>query len=231
MMLSVIKVSLAVVLGACQPAPTLPADATPAPDVTSSCDPFTTLPVPFRPVRIVSSGMVDVVTVGAVTTATIDATAGGIAAAADNPYIYLTLTTGAKLPLDDRGARIATSWDIALKRTSLRVNGGDSGHGRRALAVVPGASLAALTVAPTAGYTTDDFATAACMPQLLSGGEPRTAFGEWYAFDGQTITPKPELYVIARDDETHTALRIVTYYGDPADPTRGGYYQLEWKDL
>jgi HmuY protein len=197
------------------------------------CNPATVLPSNYRPIAMVSAGTVQVTTTAGVTSGTIDATAGGITNSADRPYIYVDLRNGVKVEVDDLAARSSTSWDIALKRSSLRINGGDSGAGNRRLAVVQAASLGEVTAAPTSGYASDDFTTEACTYDSLPANEPKTAFGEWYGYDDQMhgVVPKAEVYVLERSDGTRTALRIVTYYGDPAMPMRGAYYGVEWKQL
>jgi hypothetical protein len=208
-------------------APALP------PDSSTDCNPATVLPSNYRLIAMTSTGAVAVTTVAGVTTGTIDATAGGIAGAADNPYIYVDLRNGVKVDVNDLDARTNTTWDIALKRSSMRTNGGDSGQGNRKVSVVAAASLAAVTAAPTAAYGTDDFTTADCMLEAIPGGEPMSAFGEWYSYDGTThaVTPKGEVYVIERNNGSHTAFRVVSYYGDTAMPMRGAYYKVEWKQL
>ncbi len=208
-------------------------DIEPSPDGPAGCDPAAILPANYRPIPSVSMGMVNVTTTGGVTSGTVDATAGGLMGAADNPYVYLDLKAGAKVMIHDLDARSSMAWDVSLKRASLRVNGGDSGSGGRKLAVVQAADLAAVTAAPTGGYAVDDFADASCALVTLPAGEPMSAFGEWYNYDPDThvVTPKSEVYVVERPDGSHTALRLVTYYGDTANPMRGGYYRVEWKQL
>jgi hypothetical protein len=165
-------------------------------------------------------------------TGTIDATAGGTANSADRPYIYVDLETGTRVDIDDLGARTSMAWDIMLKRSSVRSNGGDSGPGKRTIAVGQVTSLDAIT-APASGYASDDFTTADCMLDVIPGGEPKSAFGEWYAYDQTThaVAPKAEAYVVERSDGSRTAFRVVTYYGDTAMPMRGAFYSVEWKQL
>ena len=206
----------------------------PTPDTMPvGCDPATVLPSNFRPIPNVSAGMVTVTTTSGVTSGTVDATAGGSAGSADNPYIYLDLKAGTKVAVNDLDARTSSAWDIALKRSSLRVNSGDSGTGGRKLAMVQAQALADVTAAPASGYAVDDFADASCKLVSLLIGEPSSAFGQWYDYDDTThvVTPKREVYVIERPDGSHTALRLITYYGDTANPMRGAYYQVEWKQL
>ena len=54
---------------------------------SGGCDPTTALPTQWRPIATVSAGALTVTTTGGVTSGTLDATAGGTAAAADNPYL------------------------------------------------------------------------------------------------------------------------------------------------
>jgi hypothetical protein len=190
-------------------------------DARTGCEPAAALPSQFRPIAEVSTGLVNVTNSGGVWSGTIDGTAGGLSQAADNPYIYVDLRTGAKVDITDLDAYSSQTWDIALKRASLRSNGGDSGPGMRSVSIVTGAT------------TLDDFADAECQYLQIPGGEPNSAFGEWYDYDDAThiVTPKVEVYVFERGDGTHTALRVIDYYGDASMPMRGAFYQVEWKDL
>jgi len=202
-------------------------------DARTGCEPATALPTEYRPIAEVSTGLVNVTNNAGTWSGTIDATAGGLSMAADNPYIYVDLTTGTKVAVDDLAEYSDMTWDIALKRSSLRSNGGDSGPGGRSISIAAGDSLDQISAPPTIGYTTDDFATDTCAFIGIPGGEPMSAFGEWYSYDDAThiVTPKAEMYVIARPDGSHTVFRVATYYGDAAMPMRGAYYQVEWKDL
>jgi hypothetical protein len=202
-------------------------------DARTGCDPATALPTEFRPIAEVSTGMINVTNSGGTWSGTIDATAGGLSQAADNPYIYVDLKNGVKVAIDDLAEYSDTTWDIALKRASLRSNGGDSGPGGRSISIAAGDSVDQIATPPTIGYTTDDFATDTCAFVSIPGGEPMSAFGEWYDYDDAThvVTPKAELYVIARPDGSHTVFRVATYYGDGTMPMRGAFYQVEWKDI
>jgi hypothetical protein len=208
-------------------------DSPPDVDAPPGCDPATVLPSNYRPIAMTSMGAIAVTTTAEVTSGTVDATAGGISNAPDNPYLYLDLVGNAKVAATDLEARSATTWDIALKRSSLRINGGDSGAGKRTLAIVQAATLAEVTAGPASGYAADDFTSEDCMLVAQPAGEPMSAFGEWYAYDGQThaVTPKDQVYVVEREDGSRTAFRIATYYGDTTNPMRGAFYGVEWKQL
>jgi hypothetical protein len=223
--------AVALLLVACSD-DTNPAVDAGVPDSPPGCDPATLLPNSYRPIPMVSTGAVAITASGATMTATIDATAGGQMNAADRPYVYVDLTTGTRVDVDDLAARSSMAWDIMLKRSSVRSNGGDSGPGKRTIAVVTGTSLDSVT-APATGYASDDFTTDDCKLDVIPGGEPKSAFGEWYDYDPTThsVTPKGEVYIIERADGSRTAVRVDSYYGDAAMPMRGAFYRVEWKQL
>lgn len=206
-------------------------DAGLATDAADGCDVTAALPQQWRPIATVSTGAVTATTSGGVTSATIDATAGGLAGAPDNPYVYVDLTTGTRVDVSDVASRSSNTWHVAFKRSSIKVNGGDSGPSDVGAAKVAAATLAEVTT-PPAAFVTDDWATEDCMLQALPGGEPATAMGDWYDYDGAThaLSPKPEVWVI-KAGVTMRKLRILTYYGDAAAPMRGAMYRVEWANL
>lgn len=199
----------------------------------SDCDPQTVLPTAYRPIATTATTMVNLTTTAGITTGTIDATAGGLGSSADNPYIYVDLLHATKVEVNDIAATTNMTWDIALKRSSIRTNSGDSGNGGRKLATIPGATSVASVTAPADGYEVDDFTSDDCMLATIPGGEPMSAFGEWYDYDEAThvVTPKSDVYVIQRADKSRTAFRFTTYYGNDASPMSGAYYKVEAKQL
>jgi hypothetical protein len=192
------------------------------------------LPTQYRPIASVSDGTIETSQDGVVTNAVVDATAGGLDGAADNPYIYIDLEGGGvKVELDDVDALASDEWDIAFKRSSIRVNGGDSGPGNVAVAVVEAESLDDVTEVPgSSTFADDDFASDDCEPQLLPGGEPATAFGEWYGYDEKThaLTPKAEVHVVRTRSGDHFKILIETYYGGDS-PMVGAIYRVSWARL
>lgn len=207
------------------------ADAHVGPDAAGTCDPFAALPTQWRLIDMVATTAITAPATGELL---IDATAGGTGAAADNPYIYVDLETGTKVDLTDVAAATSSNWDLAIKRASVRLNGGDSGPGGRTAAIVEAATLAEVTAAPPAGaFAADDWADEACAFLSTPAGEPAGVLGNWYDYNPGThvVTPWPEVYVIKRADGTTFKLRVITYYGDEANPMRGAMYHVEWATL
>ena len=197
-------------------------------------EPTAALPTQWRPIAMVSTGQVVTVSNQGVTSASIDATAGGLAGAADNPYVYVDLASGTRVAITDTDSYTTASWDLAFKRASIRIDSGDSGPGGVKVAAVAATTLAEVTSAPPDGdFHADDWASADCVVAMTPSGEPLTAFGVWYDYDAAThvLTPKAEVFVVKARDGALFKLRIETYYGDAANPMRGGFYKLEWAPL
>jgi hypothetical protein len=55
----------------------------------------------------------------------------------------------------------------------------------------------------------------------------------WYDYNDQThvLTPKSQVWVNRIAPDEFRKLRIVTYYGDTANPMRGAFYRVEWAPL
>jgi HmuY protein len=202
---------------------------------SDGCDETSLLPAGFRPIGSVSTGDLTTETADGVTDAVIDASAGGLDGAADNPYLYIDLESGGtKVDIDDVEALDSDEWDLAFKRASIKANGGDSGTAGVEVAAVADVTLEELTEAPDDGdFVADDWASDDCQFQSLPVGEPATAFGEWYDYDKAThvLTPKTEVYVVRTRSGDLVKVAIETYYGDEAEPMRGAIYRASWAPL
>lgn len=200
-----------------------------APDALDPCTyPTSVLADPFRSVDAVSAGAV----VATGNAATVDATAGGSPNAADNPYVYLKFTADSvtKVEISDVDSYTDATWDLALKRFVLRVNGGDSGPGEVSVATVVAENLADVTAAPPDGeFTTDDWFSDACTLNAGPLGEPATELSDWYPYDtpGNPLTPKAEVYVLRRADDSMIKVELKSYYHDGIS----GHYEIEWGAL
>lgn len=215
-------------------APDAAADPEPDAEPDDGCDEPSVLPAQWRPIDRVSTGTVTTTSASGVTTAVIDATAGGTMMAADNPYVYVDLVAGAKVEISDVDSLDDDRWHVAFKRAGIKANGGDSGTGGVTIAVVAGDSMEAVTAAPADGeFGADDWADAACEFVGLAGGEPATRMGEWYDYDpsAHALTPQAEVYVVRIPGEGDVRVEIETYYGDGANPMRGAIYRVRWAAL
>ena len=172
---------------------------------------------------------------GGINKTVLDATAGGMTGASKNPFVYLSLTDGKRVDLDDFAAKKSTAWDIAFRRTVIRINGGDSGAGKGAISILSGKKLADVTAVPaTNTFGTDDFLDANCKAKLNPINNIWTAIcgssGLWYQYSssGHAVTPPQAVYVIRTAKGDHVKLVIDSYYNSS---NVGGHFTLRWAPL
>jgi hypothetical protein len=200
-----------------QPADTGAAETSPS--CTSARD------AALKPVEKVSAGEVKTLdTAGEVKTLYVDASAGGTAMAASNPWIYLDLATAARVDVNDKAALTATTWDLAIKRPILRSNSGDSGAGAGGAVFLAGKSFDAVTDAEAKVATpkAEDWFDESCTAMTDPSGAIKTSFDGWYQYDGSTmkLTPTAGTWIVRGAKGALYKLEIQTYYSNP-DGTTG----------
>jgi hypothetical protein len=211
-------------------------DAGPAePDASPVCDPSAILPDGYAPVAVVSTGTVvntpDEELPGVFTTV-IDASAGGAAEQANQPFVYLDLEAeggAAAVAIDDVASFQSADWDIALKRFVIRANSGDSGPGDEEVATVMSEDLGTGTDVPSESFADDDWTGDGCSLVRDNTGGPRTRFSNWYQVQAGRFEARPVTHIVRLGGGQYAEIDVVTYYGDEADPDRSGVYVLRWR--
>jgi hypothetical protein len=190
----------------------------------------------ISPHQKVSTGAVSTSDIaGGVKETLVDASAGGVSEAIKNPFVYISLKDGSKVSIDDFAARKDSTWDLAIRRTTIRVNGGDSGPGKGAVAVLVNKTLDQVTAVPDAkAFLTDDFLDENCVIQYNDAQYIKTAFGgqsgRWYDFDttNMKVKVRPDAYVIKTAAGDHVKLVIKSYYNAKGE---GANYTLHWTPI
>lgn len=159
----------------------------------------------------------------------IDASAGGIMAQKDNPWVYVSLGTRARAELTDVTADGSQAWDIALKRPVLRANGGHGGLAGEGAAVHLDKEFDAVTAADAQGvtYPEEDWFDDACALQVDEGGAIATSFAGWYLYENMKVTPAPGTWLVRGGGGASVfKLQILSYYSNPdgSDGMAGGRY-------
>ncbi|MGZ3422586.1 MAG: HmuY family protein, partial [Polyangiales bacterium] len=116
----------------------------------------------LKPIDSVSTGTVTALAGGVYV---VDASAGGFDAAASNPWIYVSLSSGMRVDLTDKQAFTSADWDLGLKRAVLRTNDGDSGPGGGGAQFVAGKSFDSVTMADATKLVTESWFDADCNPK------------------------------------------------------------------
>lgn len=168
--------------------------------------------------------------VDGVFTASLDASLGGPAKAAESAYIYLELEDGELLSLGDREAREeSVDWDIAIKRSVIRVNSADSGPGE--IVVIEQTDADFMQAQPPAdddsGWLEDDIVSETCEVNVHALDFLKTAFGQWYDYDFDTheVSVREDVVHFVRDRASgeQYAFQILTY--------DEGAYTFRWRKV
>lgn len=160
---------------------------------------------------------------------TLDAGLGGAAQAAQRSSLYVSLTGGKLLDLSDKAALTDDTWELAFKRTELRLNSADSGPGAWMLAKVTESTWEqAAPPSPMSGqWLTDDFIDEQCELATFGRDSPLTAFNQWYDYNPQTheiSAPQGVIYFLY-NSTTHAALKL------ELQSYESGRYTLRWATL
>lgn len=187
----------------------------------------------LKPIDATSTGEVVELSKDATsTTLFVDASAGGTMMASTNPRLYLSLATGKRVAVTDKTAAASKEWDLALKRPVLFTNGGQGGPGQGAAAFLAAKSFDAVTSADAAGtaFTSEDFLSVDCIPNLDLMGAVLTSFSGWYDYDPSTngLAPQPGVWLVKGADAKLYKVEILGYYANPDGTTgmAGGRYKL-----
>lgn len=173
----------------------------------------------------------------AVFTATSNSRKIAIDASDQNAWVHVDLTAAQQVAPADPG-NDANGWDIAFKRTDIKVNGGVSGSGVVAIAdgLRDGWDARAAAYTDTARYHTDAADKLAFVTYPAAERGPEAACGNvngdfgWYYYSGfctenggiHRISPRDVVYVVKGRDGNYWKLRMLGYYnaaGSSANPS------------
>ncbi len=151
----------------------------------------------------------------------VDATAGGIANAATNPWIYLRFTAEGleRVDVDDLQALDSSDWDIAAKRFGVRLNSGVSGPSTVAAALIDGVAYDDVDAAPDAGqFGQEAFYDADCnlIDDGSGQGAPNYVLTPWWFYPGCVGTTQAP-FVLELADGSHVKFVIDAYYESGQD--------------
>jgi hypothetical protein len=125
-------------------------------------------------------------------------------------WIYLSLQQGKAVPVEEEGDAMA--WDLALQQFNLKLNGGASGSGNSAVALLRGAVFDDVAAVPAeAMFLTDqpDANGDGVEEYVMSTGD--TAWYD-YNFTTHVLTPKDLVYVVRGADGSYYKLEMLDYY-------------------
>ncbi len=164
----------------------------------------------------VSSGSISSTADGEGWVSQVDATAGGIVEAPNNPWTYLRFTDDGleQVEVDDIEALTSGAWHIAAKRFGVRLNSGASGPGCVTVASLPDAEFDAVDAVPDdAMMRSEAFYDESCsiVDDGSGAGGANYALTPWWFYPGCVgVTYVP--FVIALEDGRHVKFMVESYY-------------------
>jgi hypothetical protein len=187
----------------------------------------------FGALETVANGAVQVLDDAAgVKTLYLDATAGGQNGSATHPWLFIALSTGTKVEVSDVTSLQSVTWDLAFKRASIYVNGGEGGPGMGASAFLD-KDFASVTRADatSADFISEEFFDDDCNPIVDVTGVPSTSFSTWYNYDPAThvLSPVSGTWLVRGATGKLFKLRFESYYATPSGGmgSASGAYLLE----
>jgi hypothetical protein len=123
------------------------------------------------------------------------------------------------------------TWDLAALRFNVKTNGGTSGTGGAAVAVLEGTSFDAVTAPPADGWLSDTATEPGVGGSPDAMTSPGYAFDNWFEYDIATHTLQPvdgRVYVVRTPEGNHFKIAMLGYYDDAGTP---GYVRFRWAAL
>ncbi len=126
----------------------------------------------------------------------------------DEAWVYYDLESGQEV--EPSNPEDSPTWDLAFQRFNIAVNGGTSGSGDVAVALVDGQALEDVGEPPADGYVTDNVVDA---PEDMET-TPGYAFDEWYDYNpsNHVLTPRERVYVVRTVEGNYFKLQLTDYY-------------------
>jgi hypothetical protein len=168
----------------------------------------------------------------------IDAAAGGPMAQKTNPWIYVSLSKAMRVDVTDVNEFSSSDWDLAMKRSSIRTNSGDSGPGMGGAVFLEGRDYAGVTSADATAATlkVETWFSAPCESLHDEAGHIATTFTGWYDYNGtaHTLSPHPGTFIVRDAGGVVYKLAILDFYSTPdggSEPTILGRYRIRYAKL
>ncbi|MDR1793203.1 MAG: HmuY family protein [Bacteroidales bacterium] len=140
-------------------------------------------------------------------TLTVDATAY-------DKWVYVSFKDAKTVEITDYQNDL--SWDMALHRYDVRLNGGLSGKGKGAALETSYTELSALTEIPAAGYTTDVMdSIMLAMPPVYDAQPFNKEASKWMSFDLSIMPPvyqmSDKVFVFKTAEGKHVKIKFIDY--------------------
>lgn len=123
------------------------------------------------------------------------------------------------------------TWDLGFLRFNIKSNGGTSGSGGGAVAILEGTSFEAVTAAPQGGWLTDTATGPGMGGSPSANTSPGYVFDNWFAYDISTHTLQPaagRVYVVRTPEGNFFKMEMLGYYDEAGTPS---FVSFRWAAL
>ncbi len=158
----------------------------------------------------------------------VDASAGGMNQAANNPWVYVRFDAdgASKVEIGDEDSLESADWHIAMRRYFVRLNGGDGGPSCVGAAKMAAYDYAELSELPSGvEFELEDFYDDECEQRMdVYGMSAEYALYGWWDYDmdvGCVVTTMVP-FLIQLEDGSVIKLAIETYYGQGQEECNAG---------
>ncbi len=153
-------------------------------------------------------------------------------------WVYVDLDVDRAAVVDISNGGESTDWDLAFRRSNIKVNGGHSGPADVAVAAVPRADFDAMTQAPVALFEADAPAAAEenqDQPDFIDDDGTDFVFGRpnavspngWFDYDpiNHVLSPADVVFVIRSSEGNFFKFGFLGYYSEAGS---SGYPTFRW---
>lgn len=171
----------------------------------------------------------------------VNATSGGVEKASSQSWLYFKVNDSSdleKVVITDKQAATNNQWHIAMKRNSIKLNGGCFGGGEVGLRVNSDVDFENISHYLDEGYSKESYLDEDLNVITNEVGHPSTLLSEWYDLDmkNMKLTPKNEVYIMSIGGDKYVKMKIESYYRKIIDPvigevTSSGWYSLKLKAI
>lgn len=154
-------------------------------------------------------------------------------------WVYFDLDAGVREEVTDPGA--STTWDLAFRRSNIKVNGGHSGPADVAVAAIPEVPFADLSASPVALFEVDEPSVGEVdpdRPSFIDDDGTDFVFARanisssngWYNYDviNHVLSAADVTFIVRSSEGQHFKLRFLDYYNSEGSP---GFPTFRWASV
>jgi hypothetical protein len=148
---------------------------------------------------------------------------------ANTRWVYFNFAKGDTVPVSAPTA--SQEWDVAFRRTTVKINGGTSGPGKAGVAMLTGINFEDIKDVPASTVFAVDDSTSAGYALPAGSGNG------WYHYTAEPnhwiVAIADRVFIFRSADEKYVKVKFISYYSDGLPPSQplqsdSGYYTFKY---